>query len=145
MPQKTGKDPHPWKLSVADKEALKLSLLDHVLDNGLRAADIVVDGFLLFQLLPYLQIFNTKWDEFISQEDLEQAQCYPDMLKQVKDQCKGNRQTLEKKLELRMQERSSDNRSKATQSKAKANLQDEIHGDHRAIRQSKASSSKKQK
>ena len=48
------------------------------------------------------------------------------MLKHVKDQVKGNKLNLEKKLELRRDERSAENRSKTTRNRAKASPKEEI-------------------
>ena len=145
MPGKKVKNPHPWKLNQAEKDALRLSLLDLMIEQDYQPAELEVDGLLLFEMLPYLSIYHDKWDEYQTQPELEEAECYQDMLKHVKAQFHGNGQALERKLELRREERSMENRSKAPKTTAKASPKNEIQEDLRKPKQSNTPSAKRQK
>ena len=63
-----------------------LCLHDFMVDNDYLAADVGVDPQLAFDLVPYLQGFDRKWTLVKSQEGLEKAPFFKEMMSHLRNQ-----------------------------------------------------------
>ena len=92
-----------------------------MVDNDYLAADVGVDPQLAFDLVPYLQGFDRKWILVKSQEGLEKAPFFKDMMSHLRNQFRQDGQWLDKKIETRKRERSEEVQSKEAKRSPQSN------------------------
>ena len=134
-----------WKLTSADKDALRLCLLDYMVNQEYTAADVVVDEHLAFALMPYLVGFNAKWELVETLADLESAKFLKELLSILSSQFRNGGKALDKRVAERKQDRSAEARSKGPRQKSQSSIKDPSPDEPKSLKKQVSPTVKKHK